>query len=248
MLILWPRDALIRYESTLACTIIGTFNHSIWEGDPVTFALPFRSFFALAPLVLLVSLSYPSTSAQDPSSVQNHPYEKWLDEDVRWIISDSETADFKKLWTNEQRDRFVTAFWDRRNPLPGSTTNTFKEEHYRRLAYVNQHFAEGIPGWKTDRGRFYILYGPPDKVIRHSIAGETRQINGSHKTAFNSEEWRWKYIEGLGCNVIFEFDDRSGSGEYHLTRAENGVGRQENGVTPLRQLGPDCLIDQILFP
>ena len=87
-------------------------------------------------------------------------YKKWLSEDVRWIITDQERADFKRLSTDKQRDDFVVAFWERRNPIPGSSENKFKEEHYRRLAYANTHFAAGVPGWKTDRGRRYILYGP----------------------------------------------------------------------------------------
>jgi GWxTD domain-containing protein len=86
-------------------------------------------------------------------------YAKWLDEDVVWIISKQERIDFEKLSTDRQRYEFVVAFWERRNPSPGSTENKFKEEHYRRLAYTNTHFAAGVPGWKTDRGRRYILYG-----------------------------------------------------------------------------------------
>ncbi|MGA7766775.1 MAG: GWxTD domain-containing protein [Candidatus Sulfotelmatobacter sp.] len=95
-------------------------------------------------------------------------YEKWLHEDVRWIITDQERADFKSLSTDKQRDDFVIAFWKRRNPTPGSPENRFKETHYQRIAYANQHFAAGIPGWKTDRGRIYIVYGPPDELEYHS--------------------------------------------------------------------------------
>jgi GWxTD domain-containing protein len=87
-------------------------------------------------------------------------YKKWLTEDVAWIITDQERTDFKKLSTDKQRDDFVVAFWERRNPIPRSSENKFKEEHYQRLAYANTHFAAGVPGWKTDRGRIYILYGP----------------------------------------------------------------------------------------
>jgi GWxTD domain-containing protein len=95
-----------------------------------------------------------------PDPTVKEIYKKWLMEDVAWIITDQERTDFKKLSTDEQRDDFVVAFWERRNPNPGSPTNKFKEEHYRRLAYANSHFATGVPGWKTDRGRTYILYGP----------------------------------------------------------------------------------------
>ncbi len=205
-----------------------------------------RSLLAFSLLAFFVPFSLPSTRAQDATAPHSDPYKKWLEEDVRWIISDQERSDFKKLATDEQRNNFVLAFWNRRNPAPGKAENAFKEEHYRRLAFANQHFAQGIPGWKTDRGRFYIMYGPPDKVIHH--LNSDLQPDGIRKGRFDSEEWHWTYIDGLGCNVILEFEHTCGCGEYHLTRAENGVGHQEHGVTPLRQLGPDCLIDQILFP
>ena len=112
----------------------------------------------------------PSAYAEDPNRASQSSqgwadptvkeiYRKWLDEDVHWIITDQERSDFQKLSTDKQRDDFVVAFWEHRNPNPGSPTNKFKEEHYRRLAYANTHFAAGVPGWKTDGGRTYILYG-----------------------------------------------------------------------------------------
>lgn len=95
-------------------------------------------------------------------------YKKWLEEDVRWIITDQERADFKKLADDKERDRFIAEFWERRNPTPGRSRNIVKEEHYQRLAYVDQHFSEDVPGWKTDRGRVYIMWGPPDDIERWS--------------------------------------------------------------------------------
>ena len=87
-------------------------------------------------------------------------YRKWLDEDVRWIITDEERSAFMQLSNDEERDQFIEAFWQRRDPTPDTEENEFKEEHYRRIAYANEHFAAGIPGWKTDRGRIYIVFGP----------------------------------------------------------------------------------------
>jgi GWxTD domain-containing protein len=101
----------------------------------------------------------PQSSLTGPDSSIKEIYKKWLGEEVVWIVSDRERIDFQKLSTDKQRDHFVVAFWERRNPTPGSSENKFKEEHYRRLAYTNTHFAMGVPGWKTDRGRVYILYG-----------------------------------------------------------------------------------------
>ena len=98
-------------------------------------------------------------------------YKKWLDEDVRWIISDEERSAFLQLSNDEERDSFIEAFWQRRDPTPDTPENEFKEEHYRRIAYANEHFAAGIPGWKTDRGRMYIVYGPPDEIDAHPSGG-----------------------------------------------------------------------------
>ena len=98
-------------------------------------------------------------------------YRKWLDEDVRWIITDQERSAFMQLSNDEERDQFIEAFWQRRDPTPDTEENEFKEEHYRRIAYANEHFAAGIPGWKTDRGRIYIVFGPPDEIDSHPSGG-----------------------------------------------------------------------------
>src|SRR5271170_4418700 len=98
-------------------------------------------------------------------------YRKWLDEDVVYIISPEERSAFLHLATNEEREQFIEQFWQRRNPDPDSADNTFKEEHYRRIAYANEHYSSGIPGWKADRGRIYIIWGPPDETDSHPTGG-----------------------------------------------------------------------------
>ncbi len=98
-------------------------------------------------------------------------YKKWLDEDVRWIITDEELSAFKKLTNNAERDMFIEGFWQRRDPTPDTAENEYKEEHYRRIAYANEHFAAGMPGWRTDRGRIYIMYGPPTSIDSHPMGG-----------------------------------------------------------------------------
>ena len=98
-------------------------------------------------------------------------YRKWLDEDVHWIITDEERSAFMQLSNDEERDQFIEAFWQRRDPTPDTEENEFKEEHYRRIAYANEHFAAGIPGWKTDRGRMYIVFGPADEIDSHPSGG-----------------------------------------------------------------------------
>ena len=148
------------------------------------------------------------------------PYKKWLSEDVSYIITDSERKAFLQLQTNEERENFIEQFWQRRNPDPDSVDNTYKEEHYRRIAYANEHFASGIAGWRTDRGRIYIMYGKPDDLESHT-QGENweRPLDqgGGQTSTYAYEDWTYHYIEGIGENVELEFVDPTGTGEFHLT-------------------------------
>ncbi len=148
------------------------------------------------------------------------PYEKWLKEDVVYIISDEEKAAWKRLNTAEEKDAFIEQFWLRRDPTPDTPENEYKEEHYRRIAYSNEHFASGIPGWKTDRGRTYIMFGPPDEIDAHPSGGSysrPQEEGGGTTSTYPFEQWRYRYIEGVGQEVILEFVDTTMSGEYHLT-------------------------------
>jgi GWxTD domain-containing protein len=147
-------------------------------------------------------------------------YKKWLDEDVRWIITDEERSAFKQLSNDEERDQFIEAFWQRRDPTPDTIENEFKEEHYRRIAYANEHFAAGIPGWKTDRGRMYIMYGPADEIESHPSGGSYErpmEEGGGETSTFPFEDWRYRYLEGIGQEVIIEFVDPCMCGDYHMT-------------------------------
>ena len=145
------------------------------------------------------------------------PYQKWLDEDAVYIITDEERADFAKLQTDQQRDKFVEDFWQRRNPDPQSGANPFKEEHYRRLAYANQNFAASTPGWKTDRGRIYIVYGPPDEREQHpaSLSG-TLPADAPPTERYPTDIWRYNFIQGIGRNVFFDFVDECDCGKFQL--------------------------------
>jgi GWxTD domain-containing protein len=148
------------------------------------------------------------------------PYKQWLNEDVVYIISPEERNAFGQLATNEEREQFIEQFWLRRSTNPDLPDNEFKEEHYRRIAYANEHYASGIPGWKTDRGHMYIVWGPPDEIESHPTGGtydRPMEEGGGSTSTYPWETWRWRYIEGMGENVIMEFVDPSGSGEYHLT-------------------------------
>ena len=153
------------------------------------------------------------------------PYKKWVDEDVHWIITDQELKAFKSLSNDEERDNFIEQFWLRRNPNPDSPENEFREEHYRRIAYANEHFAAGKPGWKTDRGHMYISFGKPDSIDSHPSGGAyTRPMDegGGETSTFPFEIWHYRYLEGIGDNIDIEFVDTCMCGDYHMTinRAE----------------------------
>ncbi len=148
------------------------------------------------------------------------PYKKWLEEDVAWIITDEERAAFRQLSNDEERDNFIEAFWQRRDPTPDTEENEYKEEHYQRIAYANEHFAAGVPGWKTDRGRIYIVFGKPDEIESHPSGGtyeRPMEEGGGETSTFPFENWRYRYIDGIGQEVIMEFVDTCMCGEYHMT-------------------------------
>ncbi len=139
----------------------------------------------------------------------NQYYRKWLNEDVVYIITSEEKKAFLNLGSDEERQHFIEQFWARRNPDPGSKDNRFKEEHYRRIAYANERFASRVPGWKTDRGRIYIMHGKPDEIetVLQPGAGE-----------FPFERWFYRHMEGIGDKVVVEFVDKERTGDYRITR------------------------------
>jgi len=150
----------------------------------------------------------------------DNSFKTWLNEDVTYIISPEERTAFLQLETNEEREQFIEQFWLRRSSNPDMPDNDFKEEHYRRIAYTNEHYASGIPGWKTDRGRIYIIWGAPDEIESHPTGGtydRPTEEGGGSTTTYPWERWRYRYLEGIQENVELEFVDPSGSGEYHLT-------------------------------
>ena len=147
-------------------------------------------------------------------------YKTWLDQDVSYIISDEERRAFKTLSNDEERDAFIENFWLRRNPNPDSPENEFREEHYRRIAYANEHYAAGKPGWKTDRGHIYISFGPADSIDSHPSGGSYQrpmEEGGGETSTFPFEVWHYRYLEGIGENIDLEFVDSCQCGDYHFT-------------------------------
>ena len=148
------------------------------------------------------------------------PYAKWVNEDVRWIITDEEMQAFKHLSNDEERDQFIENFWLRRNPNPDSPENEFREQHYQRIAYADEHFAAGKPGWRTDRGHIYIAYGKADSIDSHPSGGNYErpmEEGGGNTSTFPFEIWHYRYIEGIGDNIDIEFVDTCMCGDYHMT-------------------------------
>jgi GWxTD domain-containing protein len=173
-------------------------------------------------------LTTPSPAKEPTAAVRAQttpPVQPWLDQDVVYIITAEERAAFLMLTNNEVRARFIEQFWQRRDPTPGTPENEFKQEHYRRIDYANSQFGTRqatppVAGWRTDRGRTYIMYGRPDEIESHPSGGtydRPTQQGGGTTTTFPFEIWLYRYIEGIGNDVLLEFVDPSMSGEYHLT-------------------------------
>ena len=162
------------------------------------------------------------------SEISDQFLKKWLKQDVRYIITPSERSAFKQLTDDEQRYQFVEQFWLRRDPTPDTFVNETRDEHYRRIAYANERFTSGKPGWKTDRGIIYIMYGPPHTIeTEHGGAMTPRNLGqgaqyiiGGSSVTYPHIYWRYRHIPGvdLGNEVVVEFVDRTLSGEYRMAR------------------------------
>lgn len=148
-------------------------------------------------------------------------YKKWLDNDVAYIITNEEKKAFKALATDEERENFIENFWRRRDPNPDTEENEYREEYYERIAYANEHFSSGIPGWKTDRGRIYIAHGKPDSIESHPSGGAYDRPSyegGGSTTTYPFEIWFYRHLDGIGDGLEIEFVDPTGTGEYRLAR------------------------------
>src|SRR5436305_6371787 len=215
------RAFLSRLSENLAASLV--FNRSC----------PLMSYQKILRPVMLalfvLALAVPAVFAQQqkPARQTNQKeeipkvYREWPDKDVAYIITPQERAAYKKLKTNEEREQFIELFWRRRDPDPDTDENEYREEYYERIAYANEHFASGIPGWKTDRGRIYIMYGKPDETESHPSGGaynrESYEGGGSTST-YPFERWFYRYLPGVGSGIEIEFVDPTGSGEYRIAR------------------------------
>src|SRR5215468_11087339 len=181
-------------------------------------------------------------------------YKRWKDEDVRWIITDDERKVFNNLKNDDEREQFIEQFWYRRDPDPDTDVNEYREEYYQRIAYANEHYTSGIPGWKTDRGRIYIMFGKPDEIESHPSGGTYDRPaweGGGSTSTYPFETWWYRYIEGVGSDVEIEFVDPTGSGEYHIARSPDEkdalLYTPNAGLTLSEQLGLTSKADRIAY-
>jgi GWxTD domain-containing protein len=181
-------------------------------------------------------------------------YKRWKDNDVRWIITDEERKIFDSLKTDDEREQFIEQFWFRRDPDPDTDVNEYRDEYYQRIAYANEHYTSGIPGWKTDRGRIYIMFGKADQVESHPSGGSYDRPaweGGGTTSTYPFEIWWYRYIEGVGSDVEIEFVDPTGSGEYRIARSPDEkdalLYTPNAGLTLSEQLGLTTKADRIAY-
>src|SRR5262249_7427862 len=223
----------------------------------------FKKACSIAMMLTLIAINSAALFAQndkpkkDPNEKKKKEelksvYKKWLDEDVSYIITDDERKAFKALKTDEERDQFIEQFWLRRDPDPDTPENEYKEQYYERIQYANEHYASGIPGWRTDRGRIYVMYGKPDEIESHPAGGmydRPSYEGGGSTSTYPFEIWWYRYIEGIGSDIEIEFVDPSGSGEYRIARNPNEkdalLYTPNAGLTLAEQLGLSDKADRI---
>jgi GWxTD domain-containing protein len=217
---------------------------SLYGANPKEATAPAKEKEEVDPLKRPLTPKQKKDNAKKLNQELGKTYKKWLNEDVSYIITDEERAAFKQLSNDEERDNFIEAFWARRDPTPDTPENEYKEEHYARIAYANEHFAAGIPGWKTDRGRMYVMYGKPDEIESHPSGGtyeRPMEEGGGSTSTYPFEQWRYRYVEGIGQEVIIEFVDTCMCGDYHMTidRSEKDalLYTPNAGLTMYEQMG-----------
>jgi GWxTD domain-containing protein len=200
-----------------------------------------------------------TTAAQDPTEKPRNvkvelkqAYKRWIDNDVAYIITKDEKRAFMALTTDEERENFIENFWRRRDPDPDTEENEYREEYYERIAYANEKFASGIPGWKTDRGRIYIAWGKPDSVESHPSGGSYERPSwegGGSTTTYPFEVWFYRHLDGVGDGIEIEFVDPTGTGEYRIATNANEKDALLHvpgaGLTLAEQLGTASKGDRI---
>ena len=230
----------------------------------VKFARNFALTLLIFVLSAVVSIAQPPDKKDKPSvDPSSNPrnvrpelkdaYKRWLNTDVAYIITKDEKRAFMALTTDEERENFIENFWRRRDPNPDTEENEYREQYYERIAYANEHFSSGIPGWKTDRGRIYIAWGKPDSIETHPTGGAYDRPSwegGGSTTTYPFEVWWYRHLDNVGDGIEVEFVDPTGTGEYRLARDANEKDAMRNvpgaGLTTAEQLGLADKSDRLL--
>ncbi len=186
----------------------------------------------------------PSGKVRKVEKEKNKIYSDWLNKDVEYIITSDEKKAYKALKTDEERENFIENFWRRRDPDPDTEENEYREQYYERIAYANEHYASGIPGYKTDRGRIYITFGKPDEIETHPTGGAYDRPSyegGGSTTTYPFEVWFYRHLDSVGDGIEIEFVDPTGTGEYRIARNPNEKDALANvpgaGLTTAEELG-----------
>jgi GWxTD domain-containing protein len=239
-----------------ACSVILAaplaFFGSVAAQQPPSDPAPQATSAEVDPLKRPIDEKKKKQNAKSLNQELSKTYKKWLDEDVVYIITDSERKAFKQLSNDEERDQFIESFWQRRNPNPDSEDNEYKDEHYRRIEYANDHFGAGIPGWRTDRGRIWIKFGKPDEIDSHPSGGSYQrpiEEGGGQTSTFPFEDWRYRHLDEIGEQVEIEFVDTCMCGDYHMTMDKNEkdalLHTPNAGLTYAEQMGMSSKANRI---
>ena len=211
--------------------------------------LPWAAILLLGALALAQEPRRPRVEDSD------RRFKKWVDEDAGYIITPEETAVFKSLRTTEEKEQFIEQFWARRDSDPATAVNEFKEEHYRRITYANDNFKSAVDGWFTDRGRIYIVFGPPTSIERNPTGGTyIRPLSegGGITDTYPFEVWHYNHIPALGRGVDLEFVDPTQTGEYRMALRETDKDAlfmtPGLGMTRLEEMGLESRAGRIRQP
>ena len=167
-------------------------------------------------LVLLILATFAvATTAQDVNANADDEeleaaLKKWIRDYVRYIITDKEKGEWKNLADNKAKVAFIEMFWARRDPTPETPENEYRDDYLQRWGYVLENFSAGKPGWRTDRGRIYLMLGPPSSIQRNPM--------GRDATERPSEVWTYNSINNskLPASVDVSFVDFMGYGDYEI--------------------------------
>lgn len=198
---------------------------------PYFFPTSLSLALALFSCAFLACVSAPNTCAGQKKPKLEKTYRDWLERDVAYIITKDERDEFLRLTTDEARDKFVSDFWDVRNPTPGSPENSYKDEIYRRIAFANARFGigSGAEGWRSDRGRTYITLGEPQQ----------KQVFRNSANLYPIEIWFYGNANpALPPGFYVMFYQREGSGDYRFySPYTDGPDKLVTGVEAINSRG-----------